>query len=165
MFKMENKIRKVIREQIKKLKEGISMERAPSPAEWEKYFLENIRMMGKEKSLKGVATELGYLKEGDIKNAIADLMQQMGVDKAIWEPKTHLLDKSIQQKSDWKEKLGALSTWIADVTGGGSTSDTSTGDKGSEKFGSSHIGMKPDTDDKPSSTNSSSTNSQSAVTT
>jgi len=147
MFKMENKIRKVIREQIKKLKEGISMERAPSSAEWEKYFLENIWMMSKEKSLKGVATELGYLK------------QQMGVDKAIWEPKTHLLDKSIQQKSDWKEKLGALSTWIADVTGGGSTSDTSTGDKGSEKFGSSHIGMKSDTD-KPSSTNS-----QSAVTT
>ena len=38
---MENKIRKVIREQIKNLKEGISMERAPSSAEWEKYFLEN----------------------------------------------------------------------------------------------------------------------------
>jgi hypothetical protein len=102
--------------------------------------------------IKTLSTENNekILKEGDIKSAITDLMSQMGVDKAIWEPKTHLLDKSIKQKSDWKEKLGALSTWIADVTGGKSTTDTASGDKGSEKFGSSHIGMKAD--DKPSST-------------
>ena len=89
---MEDKIKKAIKEQIKKLKEGMS------PEEWadakekerlnqhpEKDKINKIKqMMDKEKSLKEKATELGYLKENlpislqQLEKEIKDLTGEYG---------------------------------------------------------------------------------------
>ena len=55
-------------------------------------------------------------------------MNAIGVDSNIVDKSSHELDKTISQKSAWKEKLEALSVWINSVVGGSGSTDQSVSD-------------------------------------
>ena len=77
----------------------------------------------------GVEREREELSEDEnVKNAIVGLMNAIGVDSNIVDKSSHELDKTISQKSAWKEKLEALSVWINSVVGGSGSTDQSVSD-------------------------------------
>ena len=65
------------------------------------------------------------LKEEDesLKSSLVNLMQVLGVDMNVVDRKSHELDKTIAQKSAWKEKLEALASWINGIVGSDNVSD------------------------------------------